>query len=431
MNQNTTQPITESIRPASIQSPSLLQRLARYGAVGVVAAAVHAAVLLGLGRVIPLWLANPFAFLTASLAGYLGHALVTFREETGGQRFARRWLLLQYGVNLSVCAVLPLLMSGWAPALLQTLVMVFTPTVLNALIWSRAARFSARYLRAEGHEPHIHADDLGLAAEVDTAILDLVRAGSLDGASLLVDGPTAETAVQAWQRQASTAGICLHLCLTEGPATPGCPDLPASFGQLLLASLLPTRRRLLQPQLTIAIRRQIKRYQELTGLREIQLDGHQHIHLVPIVMETLLQMAPTNGIRWMRSTREPLPTGLSLACWWNAIRNGGLLKWLVLQWLTALAVPKLHRAGIATNRFFGGVLFTGQMTGERLRRIEQELSARGTTQGPSQNILLAHPAAGDGHSDLIANGFVLSDRFFRDPGRQEEWQALKARAPHG
>ena len=52
--------------------------------------------------------------------GYLGHALLTFREETGGRQFARRWLLLQYVVNLSVCALLPLLKA-------PTLALVFTP----------------------------------------------------------------------------------------------------------------------------------------------------------------------------------------------------------------------------------------------------------------------------------------------------------------
>ena len=72
----------------------------------------------------------------------LRYGLVTFREETGGRQFARRWLLLQCGVNLSVCALLPLLQA-------PTLVLVFTPTLLNALIWSRAARFSAKARQKE------------------------------------------------------------------------------------------------------------------------------------------------------------------------------------------------------------------------------------------------------------------------------------------
>ena len=79
-----------------MRSATLLRRLGRYGAVGAVAAGVHLAVLISLEMVIPSWQANPLAFLAASVAGYLGHALVTFREETGGRRFARRWLILQY-----------------------------------------------------------------------------------------------------------------------------------------------------------------------------------------------------------------------------------------------------------------------------------------------------------------------------------------------
>ena len=107
--------------------PAALNRLMRYGCIGLLAAAVHAGVLMGLGSWLPLSLANPIGFLTASVAGYLGHALVTFREETGGRRFPRRWLLLQYAVNISVCSLLPLLDA-------PTVVLVFTPTALNALI---------------------------------------------------------------------------------------------------------------------------------------------------------------------------------------------------------------------------------------------------------------------------------------------------------
>ena len=106
----------------------LLGRLGRYGAVGIVAAAVHAAILLLLSNWISLSLANPIAFLAASLAGYVGHALVTFREETGGKRFARRWLVLQYAVNLSICALLPLILGPWVQPTLRTAVLVFTPT---------------------------------------------------------------------------------------------------------------------------------------------------------------------------------------------------------------------------------------------------------------------------------------------------------------
>ena len=84
--------------------------LLRYCLVGGTTAVVHIVVLL-LGQWMSLSLANPIAFLAASVAGYLGHALMIFREETVGRQFARRWLQLQYVVNLSVCALLPLLQA--------------------------------------------------------------------------------------------------------------------------------------------------------------------------------------------------------------------------------------------------------------------------------------------------------------------------------
>ena len=88
-------------------SAGLLRRLGRYGAVGVLAAVVHLSVLISLEMVIPSWLANPLAFLAASVAGYLGHALVTFREETGGRRFARLAERIAATVNEPINTGLP------------------------------------------------------------------------------------------------------------------------------------------------------------------------------------------------------------------------------------------------------------------------------------------------------------------------------------
>ena len=48
-----------------------LSRLGRYGVVGCIAAAVHFGILRGLSGFTPEWLANPVAFLIASVTGYL------------------------------------------------------------------------------------------------------------------------------------------------------------------------------------------------------------------------------------------------------------------------------------------------------------------------------------------------------------------------
>ena len=392
--------------------PAALNRLVRYGAIGLIAAAIHAAVLLSLGSWLPLSLANPIGFLTASVAGYLGHALVTFREETGGRRFARRWLLLQYAVNICVCSLLPLLVA-------PTMVLVFTPTALNALIWNRAAR-GALHQRQRIGSPAIHADDFGLAPGVDTAILELVTAGRLTSASLLVDGATAESAAAAWGCLPKAQPLVLHLCLTEGPQPLHCPDLPAGFGDLLLGSLLPEKRRALRAQVVKTVQAQIHRFRQLTGERQIQLDGHQHIHLVPMVLDVVLEQPE---VIWVRTTAEPLPQGLPLKLWIKALRDGGVLKWLVLQSLTWLARRKLNAAGICSNQRFAGVLFTGQMAGAALEAAERSLG--------NADLLLAHPAAAVSSNQLVQKQFHRSAEFFSSPWRQHEWHALRARAPRG
>ena len=397
----------------------VLNRLLRYGLVGGTAAAVHISMLLLLAPWMILSLANPIAFLAASVAGYLGHALLTFREETGGRQFARRWLLLQYVVNLSVCALLPLLNA-------PTLVLVFTPTLLNAVIWSRAARFSAKARQhRNGQPPLLHADDLGLAEGVDAAILDLARSGQLQGASLLVNGPSAAHAMDAWCNLADPPTLTLHFCLTEGQRLPNCPDLPTGFGSLLLASLLPWQRRRLAPQLRAVLLQQISRYRELTGLRYIRLDGHQHIHLVPLVLDAVLDLARSESITWVRTTREPLPEGLALRLWWRSLHTGGLIKWLILQLLSGMAIPRLRRAGLQTNRRFAGVLFSGSMHGLAFRRSWETAYSSITLEQASQALVLIHPALPNAASGMDREAFQQSVTFFSSTNRQKEWASAQ------
>ena len=104
-----------------------------------------------------------------------------------------------------------------------------------------------------------------------------------------------------------------------------------SFGQWLLISLLPPFhpwRRRVSRQLRTEISAQIERFNHLlSGATPLALDGHQHIHLVPLIHDTLLKLAKEKRITWMRSTAEPLPTGLTLSNWSAAIHSAGRLKW--------------------------------------------------------------------------------------------------------
>jgi len=194
-----------------------------------------------------------------------------------------------------------------------------------------------------------------------------------------------------------------------------------------LLSLLPLRhpsRRRIETQLGLEVDAQIERFREYCGDAPIHLDGHQHIHLVPMVLKAVLARAGTAGITWMRLTEEPLPTGLPLRCWGDALRQSGLLKWLVLQLLSRRARPAIMRCGLASNQSFAGVLFTGQMAGAPMLAAWRELSSTEPQSGATPPLLLAHPG-GPLDIDLKQVGFGVSQPFAASSWRQREWRALQ------
>ena len=163
----------------------VLQRVGRYGAVGLAAAAVHAGILLLFSQWVSLSLANPIAFIAASLAGYVGRPCLG--DLPGGDRWQTLCLPLA-GPPIrgeSEC-LRPAALNPWATGTTHPSYRRFGvhAHVLNALIWSRAARFSARHRTEGGTPPLLHADDLSLGAGVDHAIFDLVQAGRNDPGSI-------------------------------------------------------------------------------------------------------------------------------------------------------------------------------------------------------------------------------------------------------
>ena len=135
---------------------------------------------------------------------------------------------------------------------------------------------------------------------------------------------------------------------------------------------------------------------------------------------------PAESITWVRTTREPLPEGLSLRLWWRSLQTGGLLKWLVLQLLSGLAIPRLRRAGLQTNRRFAGVLFSGSMFGTAFRRCwETAYSSITGVDRASQPVVLIHPALPDAASGMDQEAFQQSVAFFSSTNRQKEWASAQ------
>ncbi len=127
-----------------------------------------------------------------------------------------------------------------------------------------------------------------------------------------------------------------------------------------------------------------------TGLPLAHVDGHLNMHLHPMVLPILIELAPRYGIRAMRLTREDLGAALRhdrrhLAR--KVAENG------VFRALTAYAAPRLRAAGIASADRIYGLHQTGHVD-------EAYLLALIAALPPGTSEVYCHPA--DGQPDAMA-----------------------------
>ena len=128
------------------------------------------------------------------------------------------------------------------------------------------------------------ADDFGMTPSTNRAIVDAVRRGAVDSASLMVGAPHATDAVTAWPAE---SGLGIHLNLTEGsplggvadtvslrdPRTGGFWDKHTFWERCASGGISDV-------DVFRETRAQMRRFVEMTGGRSpAHLDGHHHCHV--------------------------------------------------------------------------------------------------------------------------------------------------------
>ena len=101
------------------------------------------------------------------------------------------------------------------------------------------------------------------------------------------------------------------------------------------------------------------------------------------------------------------------------------MKWLVLQLLSGLAIPRLRQAGLETNRHFAGVLFSGSMFGVALRHSWIRAHSPSTFHSASRSVVLIHPAQLNAAAGMDQEAFQQSVAFFNSTNRQKEWTSAQ------
>jgi len=181
----------------------------------------------------------------------------------------------------------------------------------------------------------VNADDFGLSASVNQAIIRAHRDGILTTASLMVNEPGFSDAV-ALAKENPRLGVGLHLTLLQGhsalpPETiPGLVDGHREFSNSPVGvGMNYFFRRHLREQLRAEIRAQFDKFRA-TGLPLDHVNGHLHLHLHPVVLAILMEDAGALGIRHMRLTRDCLARGrrLSAGHLFYKISHAAIYEWL-------------------------------------------------------------------------------------------------------
>jgi predicted glycoside hydrolase/deacetylase ChbG (UPF0249 family) len=158
----------------------------------------------------------------------------------------------------------------------------------------------------------LNADDFGLTAGVNRAIIELHRAGKLTSASLMAMVAATDEAIEL-ALATPTLGAGCHVVLVDGEPVLRAQNLPTlvdprtgRFHPTLGAFLtLLITGRIRSTEIEAETAAQIALLQS-RGVRLTHIDTHKHMHMFPAVLRPVLRAARAAGIRTVRNPFEPV-----------------------------------------------------------------------------------------------------------------------------
>jgi hopanoid biosynthesis associated protein HpnK len=250
----------------------------------------------------------------------------------------------------------------------------------------------------------INADDFGLTAGVNRAIVEGHLRGVITSTTLMSNMPAFDDAARL-AREHARLGIGLHFNITQGRPVADASRVRSLLddrGEFLGTSTGLLRRamtgRLNVEEIVIELRAQIEKILS-AGLLLTHVDSHKHSHALPQVCDAITTTIKDYGINAVRLPREH----------WRFDRNVGSFKLLFqsfgalgISHLCRISAARLRNAGVKTPDAFFGVARTGCWTKDWLIEMIENLP-----EGVSE--LMCHP----GYEDQDLHGIATRLRASR------------------
>ena len=261
----------------------------------------------------------------------------------------------------------------------------------------------------------ITADDLGLSRGINKGIFQAHRDGTLTSASLLVNMPGFEDAVDQI-RQAPGLSVGVHINVVRGrPLRPASKTGSIFRGDVFEGSLnkLVTGcfGKRMRDDFERESRAQIEKALD-AGMVISYVDSEKHVHMFPPFFRVLAGMVAEYGISRIRCVNETV-------CLMSALRHPfwplhRQMAAIGLSWCGAMNRSVLRAFRLQSPDHFVGIRDTGRMTGPRLQSILSCLE-EGTTE------IMCHPGYIDEEWERPP---LCREKYFINSAREEELSGL-------
>ena len=214
----------------------------------------------------------------------------------------------------------------------------------------------------------VSADDFALNAAVDDGILALIDAASVTATSCLTGSPRWPASARRLAAGAGAkADVGVHVDLTEFESLAG------GHAALVIACC---SRSVDVKRLRAALTAQFDRFEDALGRPPDYVDGHRHVHQLPVVRDVLIDLLT-----------ERYPQRLP----WVRVSAGAASGWkgrFISALGSAALAARCRNAGVAHNAHLLGIYdFSGDAAAHRLRL------AGWWSRAVDGDVLMCHPAA--------------------------------------
>ena len=280
----------------------------------------------------------------------------------------------------------------------------------------------------------VHADDFGISRGGTEKILEGCDAKILSSISIVPNGLAFEYAIQEFKKRPHLR-LSVHLNLLEGYSISRADEIShivdekGRFYHSFLGLWMKyswsnsSGKDILKQQVKKEMGAQIQKVIDCLGSDlAINVDSHNHYHIIPFVFEALLELVKEFDITYIRIPEEKYFWCLS---GWRSVGryiSSNVIKHHLLNMLSRGYKKRLVQLSISYPEYFIGVLFSGHMSGKAVSAALGSLSGDVARGGIVE--ILFHPGRAGRHELIEWTPQKRFNDYYCSPSRDQEFHEL-------